>query len=75
MAEVGQIWQANPPGKERVEVKRVWDAWDEVCLERVPTARCHPLQGGKPLVIAVANLEAEFTLAASSTGKEGEARG
>lgn len=61
-APVGSIWRAKPPGKERVEVERRWlGRWfigDQVFAEQL--ARCRPLTGGRPLIIPVEDLEAEF---------------
>jgi len=43
----GSIWRRNPPGREVVQVRRVWD-WPGEGL----TVRVHPVRGGKPLVAA-----------------------
>ncbi len=43
--KIGSRWKANPPGREVVEVRRVWD--------RPPyglTVRAHPVHGGSVLV-------------------------
>lgn len=44
---LGTRWRKRPPGRETVEVHRVWyvpgQGW---------TVRAHPLRGGKPLIAA-----------------------
>lgn len=78
--EVGQFWKRNPPKRQAVRVERVWEArrnlMDEVLGlgrdgEAVLCARCHPLNGGKPQVMPVSFLEAEFTLQAAQPQSEG----
>lgn len=69
MPEVGQVWKRKPPLKERVRVERVWECtrnlMDEVLGlgkhgEKVLTVRCHPLHGGKPIVMPAAFLEDRY---------------
>jgi hypothetical protein len=68
--EVGSVWRRKPPFKARMRVERVWEVTrnrlDEAlgygpAGEVVLTARCHPLTGGRPWVIPVADLVAGFT--------------
>lgn len=54
--EVGSLWRRNPPGREVVEVCRVWDYLDEGL-----TVRAHPTTGGRPLVAPVAYLTEHYT--------------
>ena len=67
--EVGQTWRRKLPKKQVVRVERVWVArrnlMDEVLGlgkdgDPVLCVRCHPLNGGKPQVMPVSFLEAEF---------------
>ena len=50
--EVGSRWQRNPPGREVVEVQRVWD-YSALGDPAVLTVRAHPISGGRPLVAPV----------------------
>lgn len=53
--EVGSLWRRNPPGKEVVEVQRVWEYFDEMSV------RAHPTTGGRPLVAPIPYLLEHYT--------------
>lgn len=46
---VASRWKRKPPGREVVEVRRVWDY-----MGQGPTVRAHPVRGGR---ILIADLE------------------
>lgn len=70
--KVGQLWKRNPPKAQLLRVERVWEAtWnllDEALGygrdgEKAVVARCHPVRGGKAIVIPVTKLTEIATLA------------
>lgn len=52
---IGSLWRRNPPGREVVEVRRMWWYYDG------PTVRAHPRTGGKPLITSVDYLRENYT--------------
>ena len=55
---VGSRWKRNPPGREVVEVRRIWHADLDDCLK----VRAHPVRGGKDLVACTGWFLAHYTL-------------
>ncbi len=53
--EEGSRWRRRPPGREVVEIRRVF-TWSD----GVETVRAHPVRGGKPLVAPVSYIQENF---------------
>lgn len=62
----GTYWKRNHPGRETVEVQRVWDYFDE------PSVRAHPTTGGRPLVAPVAWFVENYHAVPSPRAARGE---
>lgn len=74
---VGSTWRRNPPGREVVEVRRVWD-YSALGDPAVPTVRAHPNHGGRPLVAPVEWFTQRYTRvlppgSSAVPGKDGDA--